>query len=66
MSLKEYLEKYNIHPVEMAVKCRVSPSSMYSYLNGSRPTKNIAIRIMQETKAEVKMEDLRGKDDKRK
>lgn len=61
MKLKEYLEKYRIKPVEFAVRCGISPASVYAYLGGkAKPHKSTAKRMEKETDGLVKVEELIG------
>lgn len=62
MKLNEYLSKYRINPVEFAVRCKVSPASVYLYLKGRKPHQKIAERIEQESDGLVTVSELRGKD----
>lgn len=65
MTLKEYLKKNGIHPVEFAVKCRLSPATVYAYLNGSsKPHQKTAEKIEILTNYQVTVKELRGWDDR--
>jgi len=60
--LKEYLTKYRINPVEFAVRCKVSPASVYLYLKGRKPHQKIAEMIERQSDGLVTVFELRGKD----
>lgn len=62
MRLKEYLSKYRINPVEFAVRCQVSPASIYLYLKGRKPHQKIAEKIENQSDGLVTVLELRGKD----
>lgn len=66
MKLKDYFEKYKIDPVEFAVKCKISPASIYLYLRGRRPHQSLAEAIEKESDGLVTVMELRGKDDRQK
>ncbi len=66
MQLKEYLEKYRIHPVEFAVRCRISPASVYLYLKGRKPNQKTAEAIEDQSDGLVTVMELRGKDKRKK
>lgn len=53
MKLKEYLLKNDIDPVEFAAKCKLHPSSIRRYRNGTIPHRRNAKIIERVTKGEV-------------
>jgi hypothetical protein len=65
MRLKEYLEKNDIKPNTLAVKCDICVASIYNYLKGGRPNQVVAERIEKETAGEVTSAELRRKDARR-
>ncbi len=66
MELKDYFTKYRIHPVEFAVRCRISPASVYLYLRGRKPNQRTAQAIEKESDGLVSVLELRGKDKRKK
>jgi predicted transcriptional regulator len=66
MKLKDFLEKYRIHPVEFAVRCRISPASIYLYLRGRTPNQKTAEIIERESDGLVSVLEMRGKDKRKK
>jgi len=66
MQLKNYLEKYRIHPVEFAVRCGISPASIYFYLKGRKPNQKTAEVIEEQSDGLVTVMELRGKDKRKK
>lgn len=66
MKLKDFLEKYRIHPVEFAVRCGISPASVYLYLKGRKPNQRTAEIIEKESDGVVSVLELRGKDKRNK
>lgn len=66
MKLKEYFDKYKINPVEFAVRCRLSPASIYLYLKGRQPHQKTAEIIEKESDGLVSVKELRGTDDRQK
>lgn len=62
MKLKEFLTKYRIHPVEFAVRCKISPASIYLYLKGQKPNQRTAEAIERESDGLVSVMEMRDKD----
>jgi transcriptional regulator with XRE-family HTH domain len=60
VTLKEYFEKQDISPEEFSARTGISRASIYRYVNGSKPSRAIAMVIYAATKRKVTMEDLRG------
>lgn len=60
MKLEDYLDKYIISPVSFAEECKISKSSVYSYINGNKPHKRTALKIQKHTNGEVTVKDLLG------
>lgn len=58
MKLIEYLEKYNIGPLEFCVKCNCGVSSLYRWLRGERPNYRRARQLEKLTNGEVTVEEL--------
>lgn len=62
MKLKEFLDSYKIHPVQIAFKSGVSLASMYVYLSGrGKPHLKTAKKISAATGGLVSVEELREK-----
>jgi predicted transcriptional regulator len=66
MKLRDFLEKYRIHPVEFAVRCGISPASIYLYLKGRKPNQRTAELIEKESDGVISVLELRGKDKRKK
>ncbi len=66
MKLKDYFTKYRIHPVEFAVRCKISPASVYLYLRGRKPNQKTAEAIEKESDGLVSVLELREKDKRKK
>ena len=66
MKLKDFLEKYRIHPVEFAVRCKISPASIYLYLKGRKPHQRTAERIEKASDGVVSVMELRDEDQRKK
>lgn len=64
MKLEEYLSKYRINPVEFAVRCKVSPASIYLYLKGRKPHQKTAEAIERQSDGLVTVLELRGEDNR--
>jgi len=63
MKLKEYIVKYRVDPMVLAVKVGISLRSIYRYMDGCAPHFKIACKLEEATDKLVTVEDLRGKDD---
>lgn len=61
MNLKEYLDKISEEDIEEFAKkggfCR---ASVYRWINGYKPRRKHAKKIVEQTKGKVTFEDLRG------
>lgn len=66
MTLKEYLDNRFDSPMSLAFRCELTIASIYNYLSGKRkPYQWAAERIEKETGGRVTVEELRGKDERR-
>lgn len=67
MTLKDYLTKYRISVEEFAYRICLSSSSLWHYFSGRRkPTQKTAERIEKESDGLVTVQELRGKDARKK
>jgi plasmid maintenance system antidote protein VapI len=67
MTLREYLDKYNISIIEFSEKIGCSPQHLTKSLNGTRfISESLALQIQQATKGEVVFEEKINKKIKRK
>ena len=67
MKLKEYFAKYDLNRTAFAYKCGVPYSSLMAYISGKhRPRQEVAEEIEKLTDNLVTVEELRGKDERRK
>lgn len=65
MKLREFLDHYRIHPLEFALRCEISPASIYAYLSGRTiPRQKIAEKIESVTQGHVTVKELRGEDER--
>lgn len=65
MYLRDFVAKYNIDPVRLALECGVCPASIYAYLAGRRvPYQKTAEKIEAVCDGLVTVLELRGRDDR--
>lgn len=62
MNINQYLKKYNMSPIEFAVRCDICLTSLWRYRKGERMHQDTAERIEKKTGGEVTVMELRGKD----
>lgn len=62
MNIKEYLDKTQMSAYQLAMICRISPTSMLKYVNeGKIPTLRIAKKIQHRTKGAITIQEMIGK-----
>jgi predicted transcriptional regulator len=60
MKLKEYLEKYNIHPTDFAAAAQIPLTSIYLYIREvTVPRNKTAAKIEKASGGKVTLKDLR-------
>lgn len=65
MKLKEYLEKNKISALKFSFSCGTDAAAIYAIVKGiRRPQQALAERIEKATNGEVKVVELRGKDER--
>ena len=58
MKLQKYLNKNKLRYTPWAVKNKLSPSTIYRYLNGAGISVGTALMIQKATKGEVTLQDM--------
>jgi predicted transcriptional regulator len=58
MKLQKYLNKNNLKYSPWAVKNKLSPSTIYRFLNGENISIKNALMIQKATKGEVTLQDM--------
>ena len=60
MKLKDYMDKYRLTPIDLALKFKISIASTYRYLQGAKMRRDTAKAIEEKTDKEVTFEELMG------
>lgn len=58
MTLREYLDRIGVNPVNYANRIGVSPKQVYRYCEGAIPGREIMARIVRDTRGEVQPNDF--------
>jgi len=60
MTLREYLDKNAISPLEFSRLVNISNTAIYKYLKGRKPQRRLAFQIEKATNGQVSAKQLLG------
>jgi predicted transcriptional regulator len=60
MTLREYLDKNAMSPLDFSRLVKISNTAIYKYLKGRKPQRRLAFKIEKATNGEVSARELLG------